>query len=216
MGLTHTPRVIASIARGLLRRRGTTEKAILEGSGIGPQHPHLYQARAGLLDVDYLGHLNNAAYLSHAELARWELTAYNGLMSHMYHDKVAYLVSSSAIRYRREVRPIFRKFQIDTFVSAFSEKHIWFSQNFRYPIPGQNRVRAQMIMKGVAVQNRKVLDPRVYFKTLGYDAELIDQLSIPNADESDLTDRMFEQFDAFEESLKEVATLDDEAHEEVL
>jgi acyl-CoA thioesterase FadM len=213
MGLTHTPRVIASIARGLLRRRGTTEKAILEGSGIGPQNPHLYQARAGLLDVDYLGHLNNAAYLSHAELARWELTAYNGLMSHMYHDKVVYLVSSSAIRYRREVRPIFRKFQIDTFVSGLSEKHIWFSQNFRYPIPGHNRVRAQMIMKGVAVQDRKVLDPRVYFKKLGYDPDLIDQLSMPNADESELTDAMFERFNAFEESLREAAAADDNSHE---
>jgi hypothetical protein len=71
-------------------------------------------------------------------------------------------------------------------------------------------------MKGVAVQDRKVLDPRVYFKTLGYDADLIDQLSIPNSEASDLTDRMFEQFDAFEESLKEAATLDDEAHEEGL
>jgi acyl-CoA thioesterase FadM len=213
MGLTHTPRVIAAIARGFLRRRSATEKAIKEGGGIGPQHPHTYQARAGLLDVDYLGHLNNAAYLSHAELARWELTAYNGLMSHMFHDKVNYLVSSSAIRYRREIRPIFRKFQIDTFVSGLSEKHIWFSQNFRYPIEGCNRVRAQMVLKGVAVQNRKILDPRVYFKTLGYDSDLVDQLSIPNADEADLTDKMFEQFEAFEESLRKVAAVDDKTHE---
>jgi acyl-CoA thioesterase FadM len=209
MGLTHTPRVIAAIARGLLRRRGATEEAVKQGTGIGIHNPHIYQARAGLLDVDYLGHLNNAAYLSNAELARWELTAYNGLMKSMLHDKVSFLVTSSVIRYRREIRPIFRKFQIDSAVVGLTDKHILFSQNFRYPRPADDRVKAQILLKGAAVKGRTILDPRVYFKEIGYDTELIDSLSMPHDNESDRMDDMFTHYDALEEALRYAADDDD-------
>lgn len=62
MGLVHTPRTIASICKGLLnRRRDPTEG--LRVMGIGEANRHVYHARLGLFDVDYLGHMNNGMYI---------------------------------------------------------------------------------------------------------------------------------------------------------
>jgi hypothetical protein len=49
MGLMHTPRVIASNAvRILYAAVAMTERESWKEVVNGPQHPHLYQARAGL------------------------------------------------------------------------------------------------------------------------------------------------------------------------
>lgn len=57
MGLIHTPRTIVSICKGLLKRR--REPLETGAVGIGEGNRHVYQARLGLFDVDYLGHMNN-------------------------------------------------------------------------------------------------------------------------------------------------------------
>jgi acyl-CoA thioesterase FadM len=119
MGIVHTPRVIASVAKGLLRK--SPNKLV----GLGPDNPHIYHARVGLFDVDYLGHLNNAAYLSHAEYARWEFVAENGLVQTMFKHNTHFLVAGLAIRYRREVRPLFRKFEVQTYFAGINERHIY-------------------------------------------------------------------------------------------
>jgi acyl-CoA thioesterase FadM len=79
----------------------------------------------GVFDVDYLGHMNNAAFLSHAEYARWEMTAANGLVQAMYKTNTHYMVSSVSCRYRAEVRPLFRKFEVQSMVGGMDEKNIW-------------------------------------------------------------------------------------------
>lgn len=118
MGLVHTPRVIWSAAKGWLRKSSV-------GKEVGYTVPHKYYARAGLFDVDYMGHMNNAAFLSHAELARWEMTGSNGLIPAMMKHNTHFVVQSTTARYRAEVRPIFRKFQVDTTVCAVDDKNIW-------------------------------------------------------------------------------------------
>jgi hypothetical protein len=119
MGLVHVPRVIASVAKGFYR------KGIDKSVGFGLDNPHIYQARAGLFDVDSFGHVNNAAYLTHAELARWEHSASNGLLNQMYNHGVGFYAVSTAVRYRRQIRPVFRKFQVDTTIAGIDDRNLW-------------------------------------------------------------------------------------------
>jgi acyl-CoA thioesterase FadM len=119
MTFIHTPRVIASLVRGLRQRSSSNI------DGIVPGKPHKYHARVGVFDVDYLGHMNNAAFLSHAEYARWEMTAANGLVQAMYKTNTHFMVSSASCRYRAEVRPLFRKFEVQSMVGGMDEKNIW-------------------------------------------------------------------------------------------
>ena len=73
MGLIHIPRVLANAARGFFRRGEHSPT-------MGITTPHIYQARAGIWDVDIYAHMNNAAFLTHSELARWQLSASGGLL----------------------------------------------------------------------------------------------------------------------------------------
>lgn len=75
MGLIHTPRTIYSIANGLTKRywfyrsspgaKATSNTLLRDPTtvAIGENNHHIYQARLGLLDVDYLGHMNNGMLL---------------------------------------------------------------------------------------------------------------------------------------------------------
>ena len=78
MGLIHTPRTIYSVLNGVYKRQiflrqqnplptATTATSIGTPKntmtiGLEQTNPHLYQARLGLFDVDYLGHMNNGAF----------------------------------------------------------------------------------------------------------------------------------------------------------
>jgi hypothetical protein len=83
MGLVHTPRTVYSILNGLYKRQltlrqqrlieqkipaGTSDDVVKRQQtknaftiGIGTGNRHIYQARLGLFDIDYLGHMNNGA-----------------------------------------------------------------------------------------------------------------------------------------------------------
>lgn len=210
MGLVHTPRVLMSLAKGFVKRRNDPVSTL---TGIGTANPYVYKARAGLFDVDYLGHLNNASYLSHAELARWEMIAYNGVLEDMIRNKVNFLVAGSTVRYRREIRPLFRQFQIDTSVAGLDERNIWMTHNFRYPIPGRSRIRAQIIVRGVAVQGRQIIDPRAFFRDMaGIDKDVVERVTMPHVSLIEV-EKLLEHYVALEDSLRDVAAKDDTRHE---
>jgi hypothetical protein len=71
MGLIHTPRTIYSIMNGVYKRQlffrqhpptSIASNGIPKNTltvGLEPSNPHIYQARLGLFDIDYLGHMNN-------------------------------------------------------------------------------------------------------------------------------------------------------------
>ncbi len=81
MGLVHTPRTIYSVLNGVYKRQiflrqqnpspiaatatpiGTPKNTMT--IGLEQTNPHLYQARLGLFDVDYLGHMNNGTFFLH-------------------------------------------------------------------------------------------------------------------------------------------------------
>ena len=146
MGIIHIPRVIAAIARGQYRRRRLVQKLQLQdnnnesnttanqrhvynqdfvGSGFGLSNPHVYNGRCGILDIDIFGHMNNASYLSHAEYARWDCTAYNGLMETMLSTRTMFIVASSSIKYRREIKPLFKQFVLHTYIAGLDPRNIW-------------------------------------------------------------------------------------------
>lgn len=273
MGLIHTPRTLVAIGRGLIKRSLADPKAPTH-IGIGEMNRHVYKARLGLVDVDYLGHMNNgacimfmckeipnvneertlcgkqiklnlrtqrnrafalslstyfsplllsditAAYLTHAELARWEMTGYNGMLSAMYKHKVNYLVASTAIRFRQEIRPFFRQFQIDTTVCGLDSRSIWISHKFRYPAKDdthpESRILAQVIVRGVTVSGRTVLEPAQFLKEqVGMDTNLIDSLVLSHSThEADgVTEQLLERYVALEDAFKESAAKDDKQYQ---
>ena len=205
MGLVHTPRVIASLANGLWKKRSMPDQ--VGRLGLGPDNVYRYRSSPGLFDIDYLGHMNNAAYLSHAEYARWELTAINGMLSTMYRDNIHFVVTGTHIRYRQELAP-YKSFQVDTFVAGLDEKTMWILHNFRYP---NDRTRAQMIVQGVAVQKGKVVDPRRFFvESVGADAALVEQLSV--ADGEGTVHDLLERYRDLEAAVRQAASDDDKKY----
>jgi hypothetical protein len=87
MGLIHTPYVIFSIGKGFWKKQRVSSMNHLVGSsmnnnrkknqnssniviGIGAANAYWYEGYVALFAVNYLGHLNNAAYLLHCEYAQ--------------------------------------------------------------------------------------------------------------------------------------------------
>ena len=68
MGLIHTPRALYSIMRGLWKRR--MEGGSVANAGLGADNPHIYTARLGVLDIDYLGHMNKCVAFEFATKTR--------------------------------------------------------------------------------------------------------------------------------------------------
>jgi Thioesterase-like superfamily len=220
---------------------GTPTSVALTHSHIRPHPipPHLvYQGRAGLLDSDYLGHLNNAAYLTHTELARWQMCAYNGILHTVFANNCAMLLTASAVRYRREI-PLFTKFDVECYLAGVDDirKGVYVMHKFRNhhhhdPTKGgggnsnnnNNRVRAQVLSRGVLVKNREVMDWRAFLKdAAGIDATVVDRMpllqetttaagsSSRSSSSSSSMDHLLDSFMEMEEAMRNEAAEDDES-----
>lgn len=208
MAILHTPRTIAAIGRGMLKRRralaaaaaavattGTDTPTNLPFSGIAPRrgsnndearhtditnNAHVYKSNLNVFfDADYLGHMNNASYLTHAEYARWEWTAENGTLQTMYDKGMHFVVTNTAVRFRREISLRERAFEIHTNLHAIDDRHLWMHHAFRSPTTKDDkigRIMAQVWVQAVAVQNRKVVLPSTLLETIGVSDEVIDSL----------------------------------------
>lgn len=212
MGLVHTPRVIYSCGRGLWRRfrsKGTWNP----GHGVGPQHAHIYRARVGLFDIDYVGHMNNAAYLSHAEFARWEMGAESGMLQKMAKDKIFFILAGNFLRYRKEISPLFRSFVVETYISAIDERNLWFSHNFRYS--ETDRMLAEILVQCVVVRGGKVLNPGEFLvQECGYDEDLIQSVTWPDGDKVSHSD-LLRNYRKLDDTMRMIAAEDDVVHKDV-
>ncbi|KAK1740815.1 hypothetical protein QTG54_008910 [Skeletonema marinoi] len=97
MGIIHIPRTVAASLRGVVKRKLSplSDKDI---SLVGTiDVPHIYTSRAGIFDVDLMGHMNNASYLNHAELARWEWSAFGGSLAQAFKTRSFFIVTASMI-----------------------------------------------------------------------------------------------------------------------
>lgn len=207
MAIIHTPRSIAVIVRGMLKRRralaaatSTTTNA-LPFVGIAPRgnsshrdngnsnNAHVYKSNLNVFfDVDYLGHMNNASYLTHAEFARWEWTAENGTLQTMYQNGMHFVVTNTAVRFRREISLRERAFEIHTFLHAIDDRHLWMHHTFRSPSDKNNkngRIMAQVWVQAVAVQNRKVVPPSKLLERIGVSGDIVDSLLWKDEEEDD-------------------------------
>lgn len=204
MGLVHMPRVVASIAKGLYRGRN---QAVCGAAGFSLDNPFCSTAHVGLFDVDYLGHMNNASYLNHAEYARWEWTAENGILKTCFNQKCDFIISSAVVRYRREVKPLFRKFEVQTCLCGVDDRGYSIYQTFRYPgTGGVNKIRAQVLFGGVIRRGREVINPKKFMiEEIGADPSLIESLGEGEMSMEDV----FRKNAELEEMLKECAAADD-------
>ncbi|OEU09033.1 Thioesterase/thiol ester dehydrase-isomerase, partial [Fragilariopsis cylindrus CCMP1102] len=160
MAILHTPRTLISIGRGLLRRRQRLASINQQSNAnnIADSNPHIYKNKPSkLFDVDYLGHMNNAAYLAHAEYARWEWTAEIGALQTMYKNNINFIATSVSIRYRKEIL-MNNQFEIHSILKSITERHLYMYQTFRSVTNG--RILAQVIVQAVVTQNREVIPPK--------------------------------------------------------
>lgn len=162
--LIHVPRVALAILRGRAQRARSAA-----GEGWGFTKPHVYSARAGpLFDIDGLGHMNNAAYLVHCELARWELTAASGVLDYAMEQRAAFIVGMTAVQYRREIRPL-QRFEIHSQLVASDDKWMTIAHEFRPP--GGGDILAVAVCRAVLKQRGRTCSPRVLLKAIGLDVD---------------------------------------------
>jgi acyl-CoA thioesterase FadM len=222
MGLIHIPRTATAIAKGFIKRRlsplSDTDKSLV---GLGFQNqPYVYTSRAGLFDVDLMLHMNNASYLTHAELARWEWTAFNGTLEANLRSKSFFIVAASMIRFRREIQPL-RKFDIETRLGGIDERNIWCYQTFHYSNEqssekesGSNqrgKILAQVLTQGVITNKGKVINPRGWLEEhFPASKESIDELSILSEEDGSIFDSKAARFKHLEEALRKSAALYDD------
>ena len=81
--------------------------------------------------------------------------------------------------------------------------------SFRHAEEGDDRVRAQIIVKGMILKDRKVIDPRRFLEEkVGVNPDMLGAVDRPNADAS--IEDMVANFDALENSKRKVSAIDDE------
>ena len=209
MGIVHIPRSAAAIIRGMAKRQlsplSDHEKSLV---GIGPNNPpHVYTSRAGLFDVDVMMHMNNASYLTHAELARWEWSAFGGVLAGTARDKAAFIVTAATVRFRREIAP-FKKFDIETRLCGIDDRNCWVYQTFHNHGNGHERgkILAQVFTQAVITQKGKVINPRSYLQGILHAEDAFYDM---NAAES-IFDEKSERFSHLEEVLRRSAAIHDE------
>lgn len=187
-------------------------------SGI-TNNAHVYKSNLNVFfDADYLGHMNNASYLTHAEYARWEWTAENGTLQTMYGKGIHFVVTNTAVRFRREISLRERAFEIHTNLHAIDDRHLWMHHAFRSPTKNERigRIMAQVWVQAVAVQNRKVVLPSTLLETIGVSDEVIDSLLWKEDDDENYIDdgydsmSFFKHFKDLDIAFRKEAAVDDE------
>ncbi len=213
MGIVHIPRTIAAIVKGMVKRRlsplSDTEKSSI---GVGLKNPpHIYSSRAGLFDVDLMFHMNNASYLTHAELARWEWTAFGGTLAESFNSASPFIVSASFIRFRREVPPL-KKFDIETRLVNIDDRHLWVYQTFHLSKGNERgKILAQVFTQGVVTNNGKVINPISFFeKAVPLAKDTLDDLSATSNGTESIFDEKADRFLQLEDVLRRSANLHDE------
>jgi len=215
MGIVHIPRTVAASLRGYLKRRLSplpeNEASLI---GFGPNRPpHIYKSRAGLFDIDLMGHMNNASYLTHAELARWEWSAANGVLSKCIKSKTFFIVTASTVRFRREIGPL-QKFKIETRLGGIDERNMWVYHTFHNaPNEGKGKILAQIFTQAVMTKKGRPINPlswlEEHFPLTEDVLEDVSRLSSGKVDDL-LFDEKATRFTHLEDVLRKSAALHDE------
>lgn len=142
--LIHLSRTLANVLHGYVHRvKPGTAKALMPA--LTPDKPHVYRARCALADVDLFAHMNNSAYLVHAEMARWNVTTMLGLLPYIAKRRLAFLVVHNSAIYKKPIAPL-QEFRIDTVLADWSDREAVFLHTFR---DTQERLLAQIVCRAV-------------------------------------------------------------------
>ncbi|EED94502.1 predicted protein [Thalassiosira pseudonana CCMP1335] len=216
MGLVHLPRTAFAVARGYMKRQisplSDSEKSLV---GLGFQHPpHVYSSHAGLFDVDIMLHMNNASYLTHAELARWEWSAFGGTLDANLKSKSFFIVTASMIRFRREIAPL-KRFYIETRLGGIDDRNLWAYQTFHHAGKSDNergKILAQILTQAVITKNGKVINPRDWVEEhFPVSKSVLDDLTTTSSDAESLFGEKASRFKHLEEVMRESASVYDES-----
>lgn len=214
MGIVHVPRTVGAVVKGLAKRQlsplSSAEKSVV---GVGLNNPpHVYTSRAGLFDVDLMLHMNNASYLTHAELARWEWSAFNGTLGASVQTKSAFIVAASMIRFRREIKPL-NKFDIETRLVGIDDRNLWVYQTFHHDEAGERgKVLAQVYTQAVMTKlGRGVINPRTWLKENIPEAkDALEDLAVAHGEVGSIFDEKAERFTNLEQVLRRSAAVRDD------
>ncbi len=164
-------RSLTAAARGWLR-------GLPAGQGFGRASvPHVRSARAGMLDVDLFMHMNNASYLTHCELSRWEMFSALGLVRWSVRERAGFNVAAATMRYRRQIRA-FDAFEVHTRVVAIDPQNTYLTHDF-CPVGG-GPLLAQGLCRAVIKQGAATIDPRGVLAANGVGHETLDLLAAPD------------------------------------
>lgn len=128
MVVGHAARAIFRIAKGFfLRSKG--KDSVAPGAGpVSTMTTTGHRARIG--DCDFFMHMNNAMYLRHAELARWELLPRTGILQAALKHRWMFLVVSQQAEYLKPLPPL-SSFSIETTSYADkADKYLLFKHDF--------------------------------------------------------------------------------------
>lgn len=98
--------------------------------------------RVGLFDADMFGELNNARYLTFAELVRWDYSMRVGFVKMMRQKNWGLAVGGASLRYRRRI-PLFRKFSVSAELVCHDGRWFYFLQEFH----SRGRICASALIK---------------------------------------------------------------------
>jgi acyl-CoA thioesterase FadM len=141
--------------------------------------------------------MNNAAFLSHAEYARTQMCAENGILEACIRYKAGFVITSSTLRFRQQLGPFGQAFQVETSLVGLDERNAWLLQNFRKTKHKnkdggqqqqqlQQRCLSQVLVQTSLVERGKVVDPRSWLVEKAHiHANVVDSVNLPLVKDDD-------------------------------
>ena len=118
--------------------------------------------RAGLMDIDFNMHINNARYMVFMERARWDHPVQTTSWDVMLKEKLNFIVAGIEMSYIREIR-LGTKFEVESRYLGWDEKYVYLEQRFIV----KGKIHAYGMVKGVFLQYGKVAEPSHIARILG-------------------------------------------------
>lgn len=130
----YSARLLATLARH--HRSGTQD----------PKAPTTLSMRAWPWYCDNNRHINNGVYMTLMDFGRTAWIARQGLIPHLYREKIYFVVGAAAMTYRRPV-DLMERFTLETRLHGHDERWFYIEQIFRL---ADGRVAVRGLVRGMA------------------------------------------------------------------
>ena len=128
--------------------------------------------RAGFLDIDHYGEVNNGRQLTLMDLGRYDLGVRGGLMKVINAKKWGFAVGGSSIRYRRRI-PFLHKFELHSRLVGHDGRWFYFLQEMKRKesICSSALIKAGVVSKSGLIPATEVMQE---FPDMEWDSSLPD------------------------------------------